>query len=206
MSIELDISVPADISTARALTDEVKADAAALWAKLLDLYERGVHTTLGYSSWGRYYEAEFGQSARRGEQLVAAGRVVREIESTNNCSLTESVARELVPLKDDTAKLREVWGRVVQKHGENPTAKQTRPFVDRVITGRRRKERRARRVDAEVVVSSNRNALPEAEALNRFVKLVEHTFTPANVESLSPRAREMFVVRLQRAITILEGK
>ncbi len=35
---------------ARQLTEEVKADAQRLWAKLLNRYEGGAHTALGYSS------------------------------------------------------------------------------------------------------------------------------------------------------------
>jgi hypothetical protein len=49
-------------SLARALTDEVTQDAAALWAKLLRLYEGEAHIALGYSSWGAYYEKEFQSS------------------------------------------------------------------------------------------------------------------------------------------------
>jgi hypothetical protein len=60
---------------ARRLTDEVKADAATLWAKLLRLYEGGAHRTLGYASWGDYFMAEFGQSRTRGYQLLEAARV-----------------------------------------------------------------------------------------------------------------------------------
>lgn len=39
---------------ARRLTDEVKADAAKLWQKLLRLYNGGAHTALGYASWETY--------------------------------------------------------------------------------------------------------------------------------------------------------
>jgi hypothetical protein len=65
-----------DADQARAMTDEVKADAEALWLKLHTLYEAGAHVVLGYSSWGAYYETEFGQSSRRGYQLLAAGKAV----------------------------------------------------------------------------------------------------------------------------------
>lgn len=39
---------------ARMLTDQVKDDARALWAKLLDLKQRGAHIALGYSNWADY--------------------------------------------------------------------------------------------------------------------------------------------------------
>lgn len=36
------------------LTDEVKADAQRLWAKLLQLYEGRAHIALGYTLWSDY--------------------------------------------------------------------------------------------------------------------------------------------------------
>lgn len=117
---------------ARSLTDEVKADAAALWAKLLRLYEGGAHTVLGYSSWGAYYEAEFGQSGKRGEQLLRAARVVKALEDTSvSPPASEAVARELAPtLKDRGAgAVRETWSQAVERNGDQPTAAQVREVV-----------------------------------------------------------------------------
>src|SRR5215204_762782 len=86
---------------ARALTEEVKRDAAVLRAKLLRLYEGRAHEALGYSSWGDYYTAEFGQTAARGYQLLDAARVSEPIQQLlNEPPPNEAQARELVPLKD----------------------------------------------------------------------------------------------------------
>jgi hypothetical protein len=147
---------------ARVLTEEVKADAAALWAKLLELYEGGAHKALGYSSWGAYYEAEFGQSKQQGHRILDAARVVAQLgqspigdtlpsrrsagpskwssalgQSPMGDSLpSERVARELVPvLRDDPERVEEVWAEVVEEHGPTPTAKQTREV--RADTGAR---------------------------------------------------------------------
>jgi phage N-6-adenine-methyltransferase len=115
---------------ARALTDEVKRDAEALWRKLVELYEGGAHLALGYSSWGDYFAREFGQSERRGYQLLDAGRV---LESVNNCSVAptnEAQARELAPLLDKPEELRETWAEVRELHPE-PTAANVREAVSR---------------------------------------------------------------------------
>ena len=45
---------------------------------MLELYEGQAHLVLGYSSWGEYYEAEFGQSGRTGYRLLEA-----EIDKAN---------------------------------------------------------------------------------------------------------------------------
>jgi hypothetical protein len=68
---------------ARQLTDEVKSDAAKLGAKLLKLYDGNAHLALGYSNWGEYYQAEFGQSGRTGYRLLEAGRVVDALGSSD---------------------------------------------------------------------------------------------------------------------------
>ena len=71
---------------ARRLTDEVKADAARLWTKLLTLYEGEAHTALRFTSWAVLtHEAEFGESKSKGYQMLDAARIDRELEahSTN---------------------------------------------------------------------------------------------------------------------------
>lgn len=90
---DLPVVAALDAPAARSLTDEVKADAAALWQKLLTLYEGGAHRALGYSSWGAYFEAEFGQSGRHGYRLLEAARAVGSLPSDQ--MVTESQAREL---------------------------------------------------------------------------------------------------------------
>lgn len=120
-------------SDARSLTDEVKNDAAALWAKLLALYEGGAHTALGYSSWGAYYEAEFGESGTHGYRLLDSARVVDAIGSP----MGERVARELAPvLREAPERVAEVWADVVAEHGPSPTAVQVREHVEPRRPGR----------------------------------------------------------------------
>ena len=115
---------------ARVLTDEVKADAAALWGKLLRLYEGGAHLALGFSSWGAFWEAEFGQSHMTGYRLLDAARVAEALGS--NQLVTESVARELAPvLRDDPEQVETVWAEAVAEHGPAPTAAQVRETVEK---------------------------------------------------------------------------
>lgn len=119
-----------DEASARGLTDEVKADAAALWAKLLDLYEGGAHLALGYASWGIYYEAEFGGSKSAAYRILDAARVVPQL-GTAPVPRSESVARELAPLRAEPEQMREAWSEAVEQHGPEPTAAQVREIVRR---------------------------------------------------------------------------
>lgn len=115
---------------ARLLTDEVKADAAALWAKLLRLYEGEAHKALGYSSWGDYCRDEFDMGKSRAYQVLDAARVVEQLPESTIVE-RESVARELVPvLRDTPEQVPEVWGDVVELHGSEPTAAQVREVVE----------------------------------------------------------------------------
>jgi phage N-6-adenine-methyltransferase len=117
--------------TARLLTEEAKADAAALWGKLLRLYEGKAHVALGYASWAAYWEEEFGQSKSRGYQLLEAARVDRALSESTIVErpANEAVARELTPLVDDPEGLAETWAEVIERH-EQPTAAQTGEVVD----------------------------------------------------------------------------
>ena len=58
---------------AKALTDEVRADVARVWTKVLELYEGGAHLALGYRNWRDYWVAEFGTGGARGSSSCAPG-------------------------------------------------------------------------------------------------------------------------------------
>lgn len=68
-----------DADEARALTDEVREDAVALWMKLLRLYEGRAHEALGYGNWADYYRAEFGKGKAHAYRLLSAARVYQEV-------------------------------------------------------------------------------------------------------------------------------
>jgi hypothetical protein len=116
-------------SEARRLTDEVKRDVEALWRKLLELYDGGAHTALGYSSWGAYFEVEFGQSGRRGYQLLDAGRVLESVNHGSMAPPNERQARELAPLLDEPKQLRETWAEARERQAE-PSAADVRDVVE----------------------------------------------------------------------------
>ena len=119
-------------SEARRLTDEVKRDAEALWRKLVELYEGGAHTALGYSSWGAYFEVEFGQSGRRGYQLLDAGRVLESVNHGSTAPPNERQARELAPLLEKPEQLRETWAEVRGLHPD-PTAADVHEAVEKKL-------------------------------------------------------------------------
>jgi hypothetical protein len=121
---------------ARELTDEAKADAAMLWAKLYALHEGGAHTALGYSEWGNYCEVEFGWSPADGKRRLNAGRVRATLERKVPMGTfpdNERVARELSPvLHKAPDQLEEVWAEAVATtEHEAPTAAEVRVIVDR---------------------------------------------------------------------------
>lgn len=179
-----------DEATARALTDEVKADTAALWAKLLDLYEGRAHEALGYPSWGGYCSAEFDLSESRAYQLIDAGRVRSTIVERGELPAprTEAVARELAPLRAEPEQMREAWTETVREHGEKPTAKQVRETVrkleDRLLPNAIRDEH------GDVV---NKHAVHALSAsvqvkVNELYRLV--VLTPGVLDLLDPGDRE----------------
>jgi hypothetical protein len=106
---------------ARRLTDEVKADAQRLWAKLLSLYEGRAHIALGYSSWADYCEQEFNIGKTRAHRMLQAARVINELPMGNSLQVTsqvpesERIARELVPLLSNPQALDEAWNEAVEQ-------------------------------------------------------------------------------------------
>jgi hypothetical protein len=120
---------------ARRLTDEVKADAQKLWAKLLSLYEGGAHTALGYTSWADYCQQEFHMSQGRAYQLLRAARVV-ECTTVHSLQVTpesEAIARELVPLLNNPKALNLAWNEAVREANGVPTAQVVREIVARML-------------------------------------------------------------------------
>jgi hypothetical protein len=120
---------------ARHLTDEVKADAKRLWAKLLSLYEGGAHTALGYTSWAAYCEQEFHMSQGRAYQLLRAARVV-ECTTVHSLQVTpesEAIARELAPLLNNPQALNHAWNEAVKAANGVPTAQAVREIVARQL-------------------------------------------------------------------------
>lgn len=115
---------------ARSLTDEVKQDAERLWRKLVELYDGGAHLALGYSSWGAYFETEFGGSRSRAYQLLSAGRVLETVQHAGlPAPANDRQAVELAPLLDEPETLREAWAEA--SANGTPTAAQVREVVAR---------------------------------------------------------------------------
>lgn len=117
---------------ARRLTDEVKSDAVALWAKLASLYRGQAHLALGYTSWASYCAAEFAMSDATAYRLLQAARVVEQLPMGSSPMSSERVARELTPLLGEPEQLQEVWEEAVERHGPKPTAAEVREVVEEI--------------------------------------------------------------------------
>ena len=116
---------------ARRMTEQVREEFGVLWNRVLDLYERGAHLALNYTSWGEYWRSEFGVSGARGEQLVRAGRVARALrEAGLPMPANDSTARVMLPvLRYAPEELPKVWKAALEAH-ESPTMRQLKPMVE----------------------------------------------------------------------------
>jgi hypothetical protein len=136
-----------DEADARALTDATAELAHLLWRMLLRLYQGKAHLALGFKSWGTYFEVEFGGRKTHGYELLAAGRVLEELEppgfrsegSSGSVLLNERSARELAPLlRNGGDAVREAWEEAVERHGPKPTAAQVRGVVKKRLSDQER--------------------------------------------------------------------
>lgn len=149
---------------ARRLTDEVKADAQALWRKLLALYEGGAHTALGYSTWWAYCAAEFDLGKSRAYQLLEAGQTLDTLRAHSNMlesPTTDRVVRELSPLRDEPEQMAQAWAEAVEQHGEQPTAAEVREVV-RATAAAKDRERKARSDEARAAKREDDDQAPTA--------------------------------------------
>jgi hypothetical protein len=193
-----------DEASARGLTDEVKADAAALWSKLLDLYEGSAHTALGYSSWGAYCSTEFDIGESRAYQLIDAGRIRSTIvERGLPAPRSESVARELAPLRQQPERMGAAWSEAVGQHGEKPTAKQVRDTVrkleDRLLPNAVR-DKRGDTVNHHGVHALSASVQVKVHELYELVVL-----TPGVIGLLTPRDREEILRDLTIGDNVIAG-
>ncbi len=138
---------------ARRLTDDIKAQAERLCFMLLEAYEGGAHLALGYSSWGAYFEEEFGGGSRA-YQLLDSGRVVRAVEGhstiVERSRPNEAQARELAPLlRRDEKEMLEVWAELRVEYGDTITANRVRNLVGRRLDRIRREEDARLRADTQ---------------------------------------------------------
>lgn len=195
------VSVTSSLSpaAARALTDEVKRDAEALWGKLLDLYEGGAHLALGYRSWGDYFETEFGQSRTRGYEILAAGRVVESVRHGGlEPPTNERQARELVPLLDRPDDLREAWADANWQTNGAPTAATVRDVVRERLPGPKTAARIARETGVAQPSSDGFIHLPGGQAPTDYMVIHDCAEWLARV----PPPSELYVPDTGRATVL----
>jgi hypothetical protein len=96
---------------ARAITDRIKVDAAALWALIVEAFQRRAWDALGYASWHEYCVNEFDSTRihltreERDEVVCSlrdAGMTLREIGKTVDLS-KDTVARALESVSNETS-------------------------------------------------------------------------------------------------------
>lgn len=147
-------------AAARKLTDEIKADAHKLSDKIVQAYDGGAWSALGYSSWREYTMSEFDMSQSQAYRLLDMGRVMRALESVSPIGEkpNEAQARELVPLKDEPEKLANVWKNANERKEGKPTARDLREAVADIVA--EEAEKHAQRAEDR---AANRDLASKAE-------------------------------------------
>lgn len=84
-----------------------------------------------YATFESYCQAQFGIGRSRAYQMIDLAEIRESVSTTVDTPLpaSERVARELAPLRDQPAAMREAWAEAVEQHGPRPTATQVREIV-----------------------------------------------------------------------------
>lgn len=152
---------------------------------LIVIKENGWHRDHGYRSLDDYCERRWGFGRRRGEQLVAAAKVMGDLTDgdANSCShplpTHESQTRPLAKLPTPEAK-RDAWAeanRTAQAEGRQTTAKDVETIVRKVIEQETvKKERRdddRRAIDNMADAAGlPRRGTPEAKEADRRLDVI----------------------------------
>lgn len=91
-----------------------------------------------FDTFEAYLQDRWNISRKRGYDMIAGAQVVETLSprgdktddgETTIVPVTEGVARQLAPLRDEPERMTEVWQTAVDKYGENPTVQQVRVIV-----------------------------------------------------------------------------
>ena len=130
--------VPAmDATEARALTDDIKNHATAVWTLLTRAHQGRAWKSLGYETWAEYVGTEFDLSRGRSYQIIDQARVIFAIEEavSTKVDISERVAREIKPsLNAVVADARQA----VSALGDSPTDESVQGVVTSVVDAHRK--------------------------------------------------------------------
>lgn len=117
-----------------------------------------------YATFESYCQAQFGLGRSRAYQLIDLVEVRAALSTGVDAPaepVSDLVARQLAPLRDEPEAMREVWAEAVQQHGPRPTPTQIREIV-RGPEPPPRKDMRFELVEDAVSVLQG---LPDADAI-----------------------------------------
>lgn len=83
-----------------------------------------------HATFDDYCRERWSISRSRGYRLIDAAEVAELMSPIGDIPSSESVARELAPLKDDPEEMREAWAEAVEVSNGQPTAAEVRQCVD----------------------------------------------------------------------------
>ena len=88
-----------------------------------------------HETFDAYCHDRWGMSRVHAHRTIEAAETVAALP-IGNAPRSESVARELAPLKASPDRLKDAWGEVVEEYGARPTAAQVRQVVARPSNGK----------------------------------------------------------------------
>jgi hypothetical protein len=130
-------AMPMTKAEAQRAVETIRGNLDSAGRLALDLRRRGGWKALGYSSWAACTAAEFGESQRRLQQLMAAEEVRSFITNHGSQELIDSIPertmRPLTSLRDEPEKIQEAWELANEQTNGKPTGRTVQAAVDAVL-------------------------------------------------------------------------
>ena len=156
---------------------------------------RATHPTFAH-----YVRQRWGLARAHAYRQIQAAQIARLLSPTGDTKPpSESVLRELAPLRQDSSKVAQAWNEARVRYGETPSANQVRQVVAQIggppVRVRRHRESGARRLAASAVATS--------QLLAELGPIEVTAMTPAMRTMLAQDLRSL-AVPLLRLIKCLE--
>jgi phage N-6-adenine-methyltransferase len=128
------LPIPSRLGELEGVIERGLATFVDVGAALLEIRDSRLYRE-SHATFEDYCRERWGLSSRHVNRTIIAAELTETVRPIGPAPASESVARELAPLRDDSPAMREAWETAVGQHGPTPTAAEVREVVSPLTRG-----------------------------------------------------------------------